>query len=284
MQITRALAASAALLITAAGLAQPVIDRDDYARRLRGMWLGQAIANWTGLQTEGAHAEPPFLTDAAWAPPLGTGTLSYVLQNPWGADDDTDIEYVYLNAMSSLGPRLSPAQIRDAWIAHINQFIWVSNAQARSLMGNYALTPPATGMAHANPSWAMIDAQLTTEFFGAIAPGMPHIALDLADLPIRTTAAGHAAHAAQFFALLYSYAYITPAGLTPADRMLWLCDQARRAIPDTSKAADIIYTVRADYLANPDRNDWERTRDLIYQRYQANAAANGFRYRGWPES
>src|SRR5690606_19354840 len=47
---------------------------------------------------------------------------------------------------------------------------------------------------------------------------------------------------------------------------------------------DIVDFVLADYLANPDVTDWERTRDLVYERYQAQAAANGFAYRGWTES
>ena len=46
--------------------AGPAIDRADYQDRLRAMWLGKAIANWTGLRTEGQVSTPPFLTDAAW--------------------------------------------------------------------------------------------------------------------------------------------------------------------------------------------------------------------------
>ncbi len=35
----------------------------------------------------------------------------------------------------------------------------------------------------------MIDAQLTTEIFGLLAPGNPDLALDIAYLPIRTVVA-----------------------------------------------------------------------------------------------
>ena len=69
-----------------------VIDRDDYKDKLKGFWLGSCIANWTGLPTENQRTEFPFFTDADF----GTGKFDYVLdQHPWGADDDTDIEYVY---------------------------------------------------------------------------------------------------------------------------------------------------------------------------------------------
>lgn len=264
-----------------------LINQDEYADRLRGMWLGECIANWTGIRAEGARTQPPFLTDADWGtnPPGTRGRLEFVLdQDPWRADDDTDIEYVYLHLIDA-GPSnlLSADRIRSGWIAHINRFIWVSNRTARTLMDRN-LTPPGTGMAVANPNWLMIDAQLTTEFFGALAPGMPGEALALADLPISTTAGGHAAMASRFFVVLYALASQAPADLSPRDRNLWLVGRARAFLPEGSKPADIVDFVVGDYLANPDRDDWERTRDLVYARYQRDAAAHGFVYRAWYES
>lgn len=248
------------------------LDRATYRDRLQAMWLGQTIANWTGLQTELTRTEPPFYTDEDW-PSIGFVTD----QDPWLADDDTDIEYVYLHAASQAGtPLLDSTQIADAWQRHIDDFIWVSNEQARRLMGEGTI-PPATGLGNANPDSLAIDAQLTTEFFGAFAPAMPAEALALADLPIRTTAEGHAYHASQFFALLYAMAPLVD-HLPPRDQPMALTTMARRYIPDTSKAADIIDFVLADFQANPDVDDWEHTRDQIYRRYQLEADEFGFRY------
>jgi hypothetical protein len=42
--------------------------------------------------------------------------------------------------------------------------------------------------------------------------------------------------------------------------------------------------VLADFLANPDVNNWELTRDRIADRYMLHAAANGFWYLNWTES
>ncbi|MGP1273239.1 MAG: ADP-ribosylglycohydrolase family protein [Phycisphaerales bacterium] len=271
-----------------AGLApaQPLIQRDDYADRLEAMWLAECIANWTGRLTEGSRREPPFLTDADWGSPLTNGrTLTFVLdEDPWPADDDTDIEYVYIEELAQLGlDALEPDAIRDAWVDHINRFIWVANEEARELMDR-GVVPPATGMPAANPFYLRIDAQLTTEMFGALAPGLPHAALELADVPIATTAASHAAHAARFHVVLYALAPVADRAVAPEQRVRWLVETARAYLPDTSKAADIVDTVYADYLANPDPTDWERTRDLVYDRYQLNAAANGFAYYGWTES
>ncbi len=272
--------------------AQPVVlDEAVYADRLRAMWMAECIANWTGLKTEACRQEAPFLTDADWNTAVCNGWLDFnTYANPWGADDDTDIEYVYLHALANASrpggvaaTTLSPIEIRDAWTTHINRMIWVSNAKARALFDR-GMLPPATSLAPANRDRLMIDAQLTTEFFGALAPGAPAKALDMADLPIATTASGYAAHASQFYAVLYALAPLVPADLSGRDKVIWLVDHARDAIPDQSKAADVIDLCLQDFLENPDANNWERTRDLVAQRYQVNAAANGFVFRAWYES
>lgn len=277
--------AAAALSCAGAAHAQGTrfITESDYAEQLRGFWLAQAIANWTGLRTEGIRYTPPFYTDADWPLAFDGRVIDFVLtQDPWAADDDTDIEYVYLHLLNQHATaRLTSQQIADGWVTHINRYIWVSNANARGLIGRGVL-PPSTSLGCANEHRLMIDAQLTTEMFGLFNPGRPDAALDMADLPIRTTASGHAAHAAQFYVVLYSLASQVDPSLSGRDKAVWLVQHAREYIPDSSKAADICDTVLADFLSNPDPNDWERTRDLVYQRYQLNT--NGFLYRGWYES
>lgn len=276
----------AIILLPASGSAsgQVVIDRADYTDHLRAMWLGECLANWTGLRGEGQRIQPPFPTDADWGTDLGRGVLEFVIQDPWGADDDTDIEYVWLHLMHGQGPLLlTPDAIAQGWHDHVNDFIWVSNAEARALMDR-GVRPPGTGLAAANRFWLHIDAQLTTEIFGALAPGMPQVALELADPAIRNVAAGHAAHAAHFHVVLYSLAPLVDRSLPRPAQIEWLVREARAYLPDSSKAADVIDFVLADYLANPDVNDWERTRDAVYARYQLNDASHGFKYRGWTES
>ncbi|MHA7811906.1 MAG: ADP-ribosylglycohydrolase family protein [Phycisphaerales bacterium] len=273
----------------AASAAPPVgaieLDRVAYTDQIEGFWLAQCIANWTGLQTEAARTEPPFYTDADWPSTFDGRTLGFVLdQDPWKADDDTDIEYVYAKLMCEHHrPDLTPEQIRDGWIAHINDFIWVSNERARELMGR-GVSPPSTSVPAANSLYLMIDAQLTTEFFGIFAPGMPRAALQLADLPIRTTARGHAAHASQYLVVLHALAAARgPDALNPAG-IEQLVEDALVYIPQSSKAADVVRLVLDDYRANPNADDWERTRDLLAHTFQTHASDNGYRYLGWFES
>ncbi len=270
-------------------LGERQLSRCTYAGRLRAMWLGETIANWTGLTTEAVRQDAPFYTDADWGLDQNLSwkrddVIDFVLQDPWLADDDTDIEYVYLHLMDlHQTPRLTAEQIAAGWREHINDFIWVSNQRARNLMEAGTL-PPATGLGALNPDYLQIDAQLTTELFGALAPGMLAEALQLANLPILTTAGGYAAHAAQFYVVLYALASQVDPAAPRRDQVIWLVTQARQYIPDTSKTADIADFVLADYLSNPDIDDWERTRDRVYDRYHRNAADNGFVYRDWTES
>ena len=55
-----------------------------------------------------------------------------------------------------------------------------------------------------------IDAQFTMEVFGALAPAMPHQALIMGDLPIRTTSNGHSTHAASYYAAMHSLVPLVP--------------------------------------------------------------------------
>jgi hypothetical protein len=269
-------------------LTERQLSRCDYADRLRAMWLGETIANWTGLTTEAVIQDAPFYTDNDWGLDQDISwkqypVIDFVFQDIWLADDDTDIEYLYLHLIQEHNNiLLSAEQIADGWVQHVNDSIWGDN-QARVWMG-WGVLPPMTGMSAVYPYHLMADAQLITEIFGALAPGMPDQALRLGELPIRVTSDGYGAHAAQFNVVLYSLATQADPALSPRERTIWLVTESRRYIPDTSKIANVIDIVLADYLDNPDVNDWERTRDLVYERYHKNANDYGFVYRGWRDS
>lgn len=280
------------------------ISRSQYLDSLYGFWLGQCIANWTGLVTEmdkigklGDIKTGPFYTRDDWGKPdqpsiWGQGVpsnlsanIDFVTFGPegvWGADDDTDIEYIYQTALAqSESVMLSPEQIRSAWLAHIysaneptpfgkdpegnsENFLWVSNQRAMDLMQQGVL-PPATGSLPLNPHFDMIDAQLTTEIFGFFAPARADVALQLADLPIRTVADKEAADIARFYVVIYSLAARVDPALTPAQKVHWLAQQARRHLPEGQYPAAMYDFVKQQYQSGV---PWEAARDAIYQRYQ----------------
>ena len=91
-----------------------VISRAEYLNKLKGFWLAQCIANWTGLVTEndkigniGESKTGDFYTRKDWGKKdelnlRGNSldrNIDFVFEGKdgmWGADDDTDIEYMYL--------------------------------------------------------------------------------------------------------------------------------------------------------------------------------------------
>ncbi len=89
--------------------ADTTISRDEYFDKLRGFWLGVNIANWTGLQTENRHIDFPFFTNEDFGPEKIDFTVD---PDPWAADDDSNIEYVYQYAIEQYGTyRLTGEQI-----------------------------------------------------------------------------------------------------------------------------------------------------------------------------
>jgi len=268
-----------------------VISRSQYLEQLEGFWLGQCIANWTGLVTEmdkigniGEIKTGDFYTREDWGKPdqpsiWGQGvpsnlspTIDFVFVDEdsiWGSDDDTDIEYIYQHLLfTNKTSMLTPEQIRDGWLKHImaeeENFLWVSNQKAFDLMKE-GILPPATGHPDNNPEYEMIDAQLTTEIFGLFAPARPDIALKISHLPVRTTAYDNAAWIADFYVVMHALASRTDNGFPIKDQLFWMASEARKHLPDDSYSANMYDFVWSKYNEGL---TWEQTRDEVYVRYQ----------------
>ena len=236
----------------------------------------------------------PFYTDNDWGKPDQPNIWGHYIPNsnkiidyffvtngsPWYAADDTDIEYMYQNLLEYYNaPILSATQIKEGWMKHIysnedapynENYLWVSNERAYYLMMD-GIEPPLTSEPENNPYFSMIDAQLTTEIFGLFSPGRADIALELAYLPIRTTAKYDAEWISNFYVTMHSLASIVSDTLTMNEKILWLSNEARKELPDSSYSAKMYDFIYASYSNNPDKNNWEKTRDEIYERYQLNS-------------
>lgn len=270
------------------------LRRDRYVHNLRGMWLAESIGSATARKLAARRTEPPFLTGREAA------NASLELADPWFSDENTDFEYLYLQAIHERQTGLlTPEALAHAWAEGIDGEKHVSAAQLRVLrLLRKGVSPTVTGLAAVNGGLLagavagnfMRDAQVATEFFGALAPGIPERALRLADLPIRMMAVGSAAHAAQFNVLLYSLAPVVKKSMSGREKVLWLAREARKYLPETSKAAGIFDFVLAGFLRRcPDAGakgcgEWEDARDALYERYQRDAEKFGFTYRGPEES
>jgi hypothetical protein len=265
------------------------LSRADYADRLYGFWLAQCIANWTGLITEMDKIGIPtkegkgagFYTRDDWGKPdqpnlWGSNNYSRNIDfvfaeqdSIWGADDDTDIEYIYQSLLyDNKTSLLSGEQIRTGWLKHIKaeeeNYLWVSNQTAFDLMRE-GVVPPATGDPETNPNYEMIDAQLTTEIFGLFAPGRPDVALRMARLPIRTTARENAEWISEFYVIMYALAPLADANRTLEENLLWMASEARKRLPDTSYSAKMYDFVKGQYESGV---TWEEARDALHEKYQ----------------
>ena len=266
-----------------------IISRADYFNKLEGFWLAQCIANMTGLVTEmdkigniGEIKTGNFYTREDWGKPdipsifnsepsNLSPTIDFVFEQDglWPADDDTDIEYMYQELLiKNKTSFLTGEQIKEGWIKHIRSeeenFLWVSNQKAFDLMKE-GIIPPETSNPKNNPEYEMIDAQLTTEIFGFYAPSRPDIAIEMAKLPIQTTARYNAQWISEFYVSMYSLASMVDKKKSMKENIMWMADESRKVLPADSYSAKMYDFVKSEYLNGV---KWESIRDKVYQRYQ----------------
>ena len=267
------------------------ISREKYSNQLYGFWLGQSIANWTGLITEmdkigniGEIKTGNFYTREDWGA-IDSRSIwedqsidksnikiefSLRTQNEvWGSDDDTDIEYMYQFLLNYFDTSiLSPSQIREGWVNHIKaeeeNYLWVSNQRAFDLM-NQGILPPETGEPSNNEFYNMIDAQLTTEIFGLFSPTRPDFAIRMAELPIKTTARGEAQEIAEFYVRMHSLASNPKEFNSIKENVFWIANESRKYLSDNNYPAKMYDFTEGLYNSGI---RWEQARDSIYLRYQ----------------
>ncbi len=272
-----------------------VISRAAYKDKLYGFWLAACIANWTGLVTEmdkiggaGKNGKGAgFYTRENWGGPdapniWNSNNLSKTIQfmfedegKAWGADDDTDIEYIYQELLlTNQTCVLTGKQIQEGWLKHIKaeeeNYLWVSNQSAFDLMRN-GMVPPATSLPENNPHYEMIDAQLTTEIFGLFAPARPDIALKMAHVPIQTTARYNAEWISEFYVIMYALASYVDNDKSMKEKVLWMADVARKRLPNDAYAAKMYDFVERKYQSGA---TWEQTRDALHEKYQVRQEDN----------
>ncbi len=172
--------------------------------KIEGAWIGQMIGNIYGLPHENKYIAEP----GAEKWPYGYTKNIEKLKKYNGAfsDDDTDVEYMYLLQMQKFGPEPSYAQIRDAWMYHIRDRVWLANRGALGLM-HFGYTPPFTGNKNLNPHWYQIDPQLINEVWAFTAPGMVKYAASKSEWAARITSDAWGVEPTIHYGAMYSAAF-----------------------------------------------------------------------------
>ncbi|MBO7604475.1 MAG: ADP-ribosylglycohydrolase family protein [Bacteroidales bacterium] len=241
----------ALLVMSMASCAQKPLEitRTQLKDKIAGAWLGQMVGNIYGLEYENKFVdepgEGPFVFNKAIRKMTDVdGAFS---------DDDTDVEYLYLLMMEKNGVDPTYAQVKESWMYHIRDRVWLANRAALGLM-HYGFTPPLTGDKRYNPHWFQIDPQLINEIWAYTAPGMPLYAAGISDWAARITSDDWAASPTVVYGAMYSEAFFESDIPT-------LVRHAKEYLPKEDRFRAIIDECLDLWQKHPD--DWKASRKVI---------------------
>lgn len=275
MNTARMLGAAVLLLAATTGAAQErVISKAELTDRVLGFWNGQLLGNYIGFPFENLYTDEaiPVLVDRVYTADYDgdvelkinrtdrRGHIPVFAGSVGGAfsDDDTDIEFVTLHAVERYGLDITYPEITEVWKTHINDFIWVANREARTLM-DQGFVAPDTGRKENNKHWFQIDPQLVNEIWSAFYPGMVEQATERALWGARITNDDWGTHPTMAYAAMISAAFFE-------DDVNRLVKIAVDAVPRSGPFAEGIRDVIRWHKQN---EDWRDTRKLIHDKYWA---------------
>jgi hypothetical protein len=149
-----------------AGPSTLILSHAEYLDRVQAIWTAQMIGQMTGLRFE--HQPASVLPTAPLTHPSGYAPV----------DDDYYYEMVSVRAFEKYGINLTVQQLGKQWLEN-NAGSWGSSEQALLLLKR-GILPPDTGHPRYNKLWWTIGPQFSSDLYGALAPGMPNVAAEMA--------------------------------------------------------------------------------------------------------
>jgi hypothetical protein len=215
------------------------------------------IGNIYGLPHENKYIAEP--GPEAW--PYGYTKNLDKLKKYNGAfsDDDTDVEYMYLLQMQKYGPEPTYAQLRDAWMYHIRDRVWLANRGALGLM-HFGYTPPYTGNKDLNPHWYQIDPQLINEVWAITAPGMVNYAASKSEWAARITSDDWGVEPTIHYGAMFAAAFFEK-------DVRKLIETGLAALPPGCRYAATVKEMIALFEKHP--HDWKSARQSMAKKYYA---------------
>ena len=142
------------------------LNRERLRDKILGCWIGKNIGGTMGTPFEGKRM---LLDIPGYTTPKGEPL----------ANDDLDLQLVWLRAMEQVGPRALTANILgDYWMTYISPH-WNEYGISKCNMA-HGLLPPASGefcnddWRHSNGAW------IRSEIWACLAPGFPNVAIKYA--------------------------------------------------------------------------------------------------------
>jgi hypothetical protein len=231
------------------------ISRQELEDKIAGAWIGQMIGNIYGLPHENKYINDPGPEN--W--PYGYTKNLDKLKKYDGAfsDDDTDVEYMYLLLMNKVGPDPGYEQIRESWIYHVRDRVWLANRGALGLM-HFGFTPPFTGSIDLNPHWYQIDPQLINEIWAFTAPGMVKYAAQKSEFAGHITSDSWGVEPTIVYGAMYSAAFFET-------DILKLIRIGLESIPASGRYSQTVRKMLSLYNKYPD--NWQLARKEMADEY-----------------
>ncbi|MBR5056363.1 MAG: ADP-ribosylglycohydrolase family protein [Bacteroidales bacterium] len=225
------------------------ITRTELKDKIAGAWIGQMVGNIYGLEYENKFVDEP--GEGPFTFNKGMNKMAAV--DGAFSDDDTDVEYLYLMMMEKYGVDPNYDQVKEGWMYHIRDRVWLANRAALGLM-HYGFKPPYTGKKEYNPHWFQIDPQLINEIWAYTAPGMPDYAAAISDWAARITSDDWASSPTVVYGVMYSEAFFEK-------DVIKLIKLAKSYLPKTDRFRKVMDECIDLWKKYPD--DWKAARKVM---------------------
>ncbi|MBO2942647.1 ADP-ribosylglycohydrolase family protein [Paenibacillus sp. F411] len=219
-----------------------ILNEQDYYNTVYGGWLGKNIGGTLGAPDEGKKE----LLSLDFYPLLEDLPL---------ANDDLDLQLVWLHALEQYGPKLTCKELGQEWIEHVffpfDEYGYALTNLRRGIQA------PLAGQFN-NPFTNCMGSPIRSEIWGMVAPGAPHIAAHYAyQDAVVDHAGGEGVYGEMFFAAIESAIFMEK----DRDKLITI---GLSYIPETSRTAKALY----DLLKwHKEGKDWIQARELILEHH-----------------
>lgn len=243
----------------------------EYEEKVRGAWLGAAVAGALGMSVEGMHYRDlkPFLTELGqWPLTDYIKTLPssrdpkrkqwYTADNwgptGFGPDDDSLYQIANLMLLEEKGPEITSQDIADKWLASFSVFEAQNCGRAVRVAEKLlkdGVRPPESGK---HEMGEFMGGQMKGEFWGYVLPGNPAAAAEYGRIDAEVSFHTNGVYGEMFMAGLVAESFFESDPVK-------LLEAGLSVIPEDSEYALCIRDVMGWYAQWPD--DWEKAHEQI---------------------
>lgn len=238
------------------------LDEGEYYRRAYGAWLGKNVGGTLGEPVEGRKER----LELAFYPELPAEFDTTDIDHyPDSADegeptplanDDLDLQLVWLHALEQYGPGLTASELGREWVDHV----FFPYNEYRYALANLrrGVEPPVSGWFNNGFYNDCMGAPIRSEIWALVAPGAPGAAARYAyEDAIVDHAGGEGVYGELFNAALESAAFVE-------DDPLELVEIGLTYVPEDCVVARAVRDTVGWY---EEGLDWETTRERILESY-----------------